>query len=394
MKLCLIGPAPPLRGGIAAHSVGLAEALEQRGHAVSVVSFRRLYPDGLFPGASQHSGTARPGPGHLIDTLDPRSWRACAAHVRSLGCDAVLVQWWHPILAPALLSILGRRGRPGRVPVVVVAHNVLPHEHVPGSAMLARAVLARADGALCHSRHVAAALARLAPRLEPRVSPMPLLLDPACAPATRADARAQLGLDADGPLAAFVGHVRGYKGPDVLARAWKSARLPAGARLLVAGESYLGRGRAARGLDAIRDDGSVTFIDRYLDDGELLAAVAAANLVVLPYRRASQSGLAPLAHALAVPILVSDAGGLAEIAVGHRSGSRASGMERDVVRAGDAEDLARRLPRALGAAGPDGASYPSAERRGCLQAASWAGTADAVESLVGGGAHGDFVPTD
>lgn len=342
----VVGPAPPLRGGIAAHTARLVEAMRADGMRVAVLSYRRLYPALLFPGRSQRTGASPfEGSAELVDVLSPRTW-ARARELLGASRATVVLQWWHPVVAPALLA--ATRGLDRRR-VVAVVHNLLPHEGLPGARAAARLVLARAGRVVCHGRGEAGAVrAELGEAADVRTVALPCLLPP------RLVVGAAGGIDAPDAArepgarwAVAGGHVRSYKAIDVLLEAWLAARLPPGARLAVVGESYLGGRERRRVLDLVRSSPSIVLVDRYVDDAELVSWLRVADVLVAAHRRATQSGTVPVAAAMGVPCIVSDAGELAA-----QAGAGAS-----VVRAGSIEDLARALERAF-AANPRPWSHP------------------------------------
>jgi len=337
-RAVLIGPAPPLRGGISAHTARLAEALEAAGIEPCVLSYSRLYPGAFFPGSAQRdSALGRVGQ-EMIDVVGPRSWKRAARFLRSAGAEVVAFQWWHPVTAAALAASLA--GVPRRR-VVALCHNLEPHEHVPLARPLARLALGRAGRVLCHSRSVAVAVEELGIAARVAIAPMPPLAAPLAIDAGRARAwaREKFAIAEDAAVAVFAGHLRGYKGLDVLLHAWRmlaAAGDHPGRRLVIAGESYLLRRELARVSRAAADDSSIILENRYLDDEELQLLVKRATVLVLPYRTASQSGLLPLARALGARVLTSDAGGLPDQASG-----------RELVPAGDPVALAAALAEAL-----------------------------------------------
>ena len=361
MRIVIVGPAPPLRGGIAQHTHRLKDALEQSGHLVSVISYSRLYPRWGFPGRTE-TEAALPVGQAVIDTLDPRTWRVARECLATLAPELVLLQWWHPVAAPALLSVIA--GTAARV--VAVCHNVDPHERFAGSRMLARALLRRVDHVLCHSSAVRLAVARLVPLVACDTTSMPVLIPP--------PRRCVRQGSAPRPAALFLGYVRPYKGVDVLLDAWMRAALPASATLTIAGESYLGAGRLERLVARYAAKG-VTMLDRYLPDSEMWLQLAGAQVLVLPYRAASQSGVLPLALLAGLRAIVSDAGGLAE--------SVAGDSRHEVVPAGDVQALARSLEKAMWAvqaATPrDALQQPTAES---LFAASWRPTVEFLQRVA------------
>ncbi len=301
MKVAVVGPAPPWPGGIAAHTAGLASALVEAGHRVEILSFRRLYPPGV------RKAPAREGQGAaIIDTLDPRTWRAAAKWLERGKFERVVVEWWHPVLGGAVELAL-RAVEPERV--VMVVHNVVPHERLPASKVLLRRTAARAGRLLAHSRFVARQVSVATGGRRAEVVEMPVLFPVERAAAMAASkARRRLGLGPARTTVGALGLIRPYKGIDVLVDAWRKVPRRSGARLLIAGEAC-SRWALARALAGRRPRG-LDVIPRYLGEDELVAAVAACDAVVFAHRRASQSGMLPAVRALGIPVVVSAAGGL------------------------------------------------------------------------------------
>jgi glycosyltransferase involved in cell wall biosynthesis len=369
MRVALVGPMPPLRGGIVAHTKGLCAALEARGHSVERIGIERVFPHWInrIRGCSTTSG------GSLeqgIDALAPTTWRHV---VDSISADVIVAQHWTPILAPALTTLFKRVRARRRI---LVCHNFTPHEYVPGSRRLVEGLLRSADAAIFHSRHVETeALARIERGcVESEVVPMPMLISPA----TGASRPAELVVDdhADQPLIALVGHLRKYKGLDHLAEACRFVDPRLGFHLVVAGEP-LGTTRDLARLTRIERKGiRVTVVRRYVEDAELLWLLRNAAAILFPYARASQSGVLPLALRLSKHVVLSDAGGLVE-QLGH-GGGRAT-----IVPAGDPRLLALSLAGIAREASEKGAravrqsADTGADDGG--YAAGWLRVAEAVE---------------
>jgi len=314
MHVALLGPMPPYRGGIAHFSLALARALRGRGHAVSAVTFSRQYPARLFPGQTQFE----PGPPpadtpeapRLLDSVDPRSWLRTARYLRRMAPDAVVFAHWMPFFAPAYGSVARRLADgPRRVGLV---HNALPHERRPGDVALSRYFFGATDGLLALSGSVRQDLERLAPGVPLREAPHPVY-PPAAPPVPRTEARQRLGLPEEAPVLLFFGFVRRYKGLDVLLDALPAVRRGApGARLVVAGEAYDDADAYRRQIANLGLGEAVTWVDRYVPAGDVPLYFGAADLVVQPYRSATQSGVAQTAFGYGVPVLTTDVGGLAE----------------------------------------------------------------------------------
>jgi glycosyltransferase involved in cell wall biosynthesis len=328
MRIVVLGPRPPLRGGIAAHTEGVIDALRMRGHEVLSISYARLYPRwiaGERPGSGSTPTTT--GDDIVIDCFRPRSWQRAAVKARHFAPDVFIAQYWTPLAAGAIGMMLARVASARRI---LVCHNVLPHEPIPGAASVVRWLWRRCDGVIFHSRYVRARAQALGCARPSAVARLPLLIG-----GGGEDAVAPPELEEAGARGARVfvcpGHVRRYKGLGVLAAAWRRAAMGGDAVLVVAGES-LGARRDLRALRRL--DSQVVIVPRYLADGELAWLLSRAEAVLLPYVSASQSGLLPVALRTARCVVYSDAGGLAEEPPAVGGGAAAA-----MVAAGDVDGL-------------------------------------------------------
>lgn len=327
MRIALVGPVHPWRGGIAQYLGMLGESLMPRAE-VRGVTFTRQYPGLLFPGESQREAGAEPPRfpvAPLLDSIGPWSWRRVARHLEAFAPGLVLLKWWIPFFGPSFASAVGPLRRNG-TRVVLVCDNLIPHERRPFDLAFTRWMLRNSDGYLVMSESVERDLDALKPGAPRRRVLHPLYAQFDRGRWTRESARAKLGLD--GEVAVFFGYVRHYKGLDTLLDAWPRVRARRPATLVVAGEFYEDSGpyreQVARANAAGRSgnvvggtsgggaEESVHLIDRYLPDDEVEALFKAADVVVLPYRSATQSGVTHVAYALGVPVITTDVGGLAE----------------------------------------------------------------------------------
>ena len=312
LRLALVGPFWPLRGGIAHFLGAVARGMIARGHTVRTVSFSRQYPERLFPGVTQlDDGPAPPGvprAPRLLDTLSPRSWARTARAVRD--ADVVVFKYWMPFFAPALGTVARIARRRGAT-VIAVVDNAVPHERRPGDVALGRYVLGACDGLVVMSDKVRRDVERLGVSAAVRFVAHPVY-DGFGDPVPRDEARAALGLDAEAPTFLFFGFIRRYKGLHVLLDAMRevAARVPA-ARLVVAGEFYADeadlRAQAADLGESVRFDAD------YIPDDRVALYFSAADAVVQPYVTATQSGVAQIAFHFGRPVVTTDVGGLAEI---------------------------------------------------------------------------------
>jgi glycosyltransferase involved in cell wall biosynthesis len=375
VNIVLLTPSPPLRGGLVQYAAQLDRALAARGHATQVIGFRRQYPAALFPGRRQLDTDPQPHvlPSQLLfSPLSPVSWRRTARAALAFGAQALVLHYWSPFTALGYAAVAGRLRRSG-VRVIVLAHNLYAHEPLPGARLLAQVLLRQCDAVLVHSAAVQRAIARSAPRLTTRLVPHPLhhLFPCSLSPL---EARQRLGLPPSAPIVLFFGYVRPYKGLPVLLEAVASAQaaLP-GLHLLVAGESYAGRAAYERQVAALGLAPHLTRLDHFLTRAEVGCCFAAADLVVLPYRRATQSGVVPIAYAHARPVIASAVGGLPEQIAPGRTGF--------LVPPNDPAALAEAL-RAFFTL-PDRAAFP-AHIRAWTAGWTWEAVAAAIEALARG----------
>lgn len=304
MRICLLGPFPPLRGGISQFNQRLAGALELEGHRVAKAGFRSLYPGFLFPGKSQYETSNRESPGEdipLIRPTNPLSWPGARRAISSLGCDALVVQWWHPFFAPCLSACI-----PGGIPAAAVCHNLDPHEGFPLSKPIARMFLNRMDSIVVHG---AADAERAAPLRGKVIRLFHPIYDQYIAGApSREEARSRLGIPQGSTALLFFGLVRRYKGLDLMVQAME--HLPENHILIAAGENY-GSEEELAGLAAPLG-GRFLRHAAFIPDSDVGLYFRASDIVVLPYRTATQSGVAQIALAFRKPMVVSTAGSLGE----------------------------------------------------------------------------------
>ncbi|HVP14449.1 MAG TPA: glycosyltransferase [Terriglobales bacterium] len=311
-RIALVGPLAPWRGGLAQYLAQLGETLMSAAE-VRAVTFTRQYPDFLFPGGTQLDPEAeRPRfpVEALLDSVDPRSWRRAAAHLERFAPGAAVLKWWMPFFGPAFASAVGPlRSRGTRV--VLVCDNLVPHERRLLDRSFTDWMLRNSDGYLVMSRSVERDLEALKPGAPFRRVAHPLYAQFDRGRFTRETARARLGLDSGAEVALFFGYVRRYKGLDTLLEAWPLVRTQRAVTLLVAGDFYEDPAPYRRQA-AAAGEGAVRLLEGYRSDAEVEALFRAADVVVLPYHSATQSGVTHVAYALGVPVITTDVGGLAE----------------------------------------------------------------------------------
>lgn len=299
MRVAVVGPAFPYKGGGAQHTTELAHRLTALGHDVVIESWRAQYPSFLYPGQQTidvPEGEPFPGTRRDLDWRRPDGWLRCGRRLRD--ADLVVLTLLSPVQVPAYLGIL--RGLRRGTPVVALCHNVLPHESRPYDRPLVKALLRRADGVLVHSPEQAE-LARSLSETPVRVAEMPPHLPEGGTVAVRADGVRHRLL--------FFGMVRHYKGLDLLLRAL--AETP-GVSLTVAGEFWGGLDQTRELITSLGLADRVELRPGYVPAADVPALFAAADALVLPYRSATASQNAWLGHEHGVPVIATRVGALAD----------------------------------------------------------------------------------
>lgn len=324
MKITILGPAYPYRGGLASIMQIMARTFAARGDEVDIKTFTRQYPSLLFPGKSQTLET--PPPADLVirrcvDTVNPFSWLRVGRLIRRERPDFVLLKYWTPFMAPCFGTIARLARRNGHTKVLCQIDNVEPHERHVTDRAFNRYFLQSVDGFVYMSEQVHRELAAYtsAPAL---FSPHPLF-ENFGERVERSEACVRLGLDPRNRYVLFFGLIRDYKGLDLLLDAWallkRSGRF-AGRKLLVAGEFYTPKERYLRQIDDAGLQGEVLLHDYFIPDEQVKYYFSAADFVVQPYRTATQSGVTQIAYQFCTPMVVTDVGGLPEIVPDGRVG--------------------------------------------------------------------------
>ncbi len=323
-KCVIIGPAYPLRGGIAQLNESLSRQLTRMGVENIIYSFSLQYPDFLFPGKTQkeegHRDLGAMRIRTTINSIAPWTWLSTAKEIARERPDIIIVRFWIPFMAPALASICRYVKKHCDVRIVGLLDNVVPHEHRIGDRTLTRLFLDSCDNFAVMSSSVKAELASF-----DRVKARKLLYHPVYdhfgTPVPMTEARGRLGLADTDRVILFFGLVRHYKGLDLLLEA--VALMPDRTRIkvVVAGEFYEGKEECLNIISKNGLGGHVILHDQFIPEDEVKYYFSAANIMAQPYRSATQSGVTQIAYHFGTPMLVTDVGGLPEMVqdgkVGH-----------------------------------------------------------------------------
>ena len=308
MKIAILSCFYPFRGGIAQFNANLFEELGKE-HDVRAFNFSRQYPDLLFPGKTQYvtpEDEAVPVEAQaLLDTADPLSWGRTTRAIRAWGADLLVLRYWMSWFAPSL----GWVARHAGCKAVGILDNVVPHEPHWFDAPLTRWFLRGLDGAVTLCEEVSRDLLALRSDIPHTVLPHPIYthFGPAI---PRGEAERILGLPPGRRTLLFFGLIREYKGLDILLQAFDL--LDSRYQLVIAGEPYGSFDKYRQLIEAGRDPESVHVFPDYIRDSEVKRYFCAADLTVLPYRSATQSGISSVSCFFEVPMVVTDVGGLRE----------------------------------------------------------------------------------
>ncbi|MGI4735807.1 MAG: glycosyltransferase [Janthinobacterium lividum] len=317
MNVVIIGPAYPLRGGLATYDERLARAFQAAGDAVRIVTFSLQYPDFLFPGQTQFS--TEPGPTDLaievsLNSVNPLTWWQVGRRLRRERPDLVIFRFWLPVMGPALGTVARLVRGNGHTRVVAITDNVIPHEKRPGDGPLTRYFLRACDGFVTMSRSVLTDLQQLGYGQKPALYRPHPLYDNFGPIIPRAQALAALGLPATERYLLFFGFIRAYKGLDVLLAAFADARLAAlPVKLIIAGEFYEDAAPYEALIKQHQLAHRIVRATDFIPNEQVANYFCAADLVVQPYKHATQSGVSQIAYHFERPMLVTDVGGLAEL---------------------------------------------------------------------------------
>ena len=311
-RIAILSPAHPLRGGIAASTERLASALQERGHTIKIYSFKLQYPNFLFPGKTQF--TADPAPANLeitsaINSINPFNWISVARQIRQWQPDLILVRFWLPFMGPALGSIL----RLAKTPAIALVDNLIPHESRPGDAWFTSYFLGAIDGFLAMSKSVQKDIEAHTHNKPVLYSPHPLYDDYGPI-VSKEEACTFLDLDPAENHILFFGFIRDYKGLDLLFEALAQPPLKDfPVKLIVAGEYYGKQEKYEQLIDQLNLRDRLVLHTRFIPNDHIKYYFGAADLVVQPYRTATQSGISQIAYHFEKPMVVTNVGGLPEI---------------------------------------------------------------------------------
>jgi glycosyltransferase involved in cell wall biosynthesis len=335
-KVVIIGPAHPLRGGLATFNQRLAKEFIQQGNDCSIYSFSLQYPSFLFPGTTQY--TDEPAPEGIsihtvINSVNPLNWIKVGNRLKNERPDIIVVRYWLPFMGPALGTILRRVRKNKHTRIICIADNVIPHEKRLGDKPFTSYFLKSCDAFITMSEKVMNDLNIFKNTKPARLVQHPLY-DNFGDILSKNEAKEKLGIKSEERIILFFGFIRKYKGLDLLLEAMsilkqnaKSASMP-NCKLLIAGEFYEDAKQYKELIDRLDISDQLILRTDFIPDSEVKYYLCAADAVIQPYRNATQSGVTPLAYHFEKPMIVTNVGGLPSLVPHEKVGLVAEGITR------------------------------------------------------------------
>ena len=313
----IIGSAHPLRGGLATYNERLAKEYIDQGHDVTIYTFSLQYPGFLFPGKTQYS--SEPAPAGIpirirVNSINPLNWILVGREIKKERPELVIVKFWIPFMAPCLGTICRIIRKNKHTKIISIIDNLIPHEKRPADRLLISYWVNSADGFIAMSRSVLNEIIQfLGSKPKPTLFCPHPLYDNFGESVPKAEAKKRLGLDPRFSYILFFGFIRDYKGLDLLLKAFADERLHAyPLKLLVAGEFYTDAKPYYNLLDQLHIREKVIMHNEFIPDSAVSDYFCAADIVVQPYKSATQSGVTQIAYHFNKPMIITNVGGLAE----------------------------------------------------------------------------------
>lgn len=316
MKVVILGSAHPFRGGLAAYNERLAREFIRQGHSVQIYTFSLQYPEFLFPGTSQYSEQAAPDDLYIhvkVNSVNPLNWFSVGKEIAKLNADLLIVKFWLPFMGPSLGTICRQVKKNGKTKIISIIDNIIPHEKRIGDWQLAKYFVNSVDGFIAMSDSVLEDLKKFDSKKPKAFSPHPLF-DNFGEAVNKVQAYEHLGLEVNSDYLLFFGFIRDYKGLDLVLEAMADPRVKdLNFNLIVAGEFYTDAQPYWDQITRLGIADKLILKTDFIPDDEVRYYFCAADMVVQPYKHATQSGVTQICYHFDRPMLVTNVGGLPEI---------------------------------------------------------------------------------
>lgn len=320
MRIVIIGTFPPYRGGLSHFNKLLYDSL-RKGHEISVINFFRQYPNLLFPGKSQLDNNIGPDKSfgnRLLDSINPLSWIKVFERLRYLSPDLIVYKYWMPFFAPSLGTIAFLTNRYTKIKSLCIIDNLVPHERRLGDMLLNKYVINNTNYFFVMSKKVELDLIKLKPNAKYKLVKHPIYSNFGT-PLSKQIARKKLNITEE-KVVLYFGYIRKYKGIKYLIKAVPRILEKVDVKTIIAGEFYEDKEPYLKEIKNTGREDKILLVDRFISDDEVNTYFSAADLLVLPYINATQSGITQIALAYNLPCVVTDVGGLPEVVLDGKTG--------------------------------------------------------------------------
>ena len=322
-QIVILSPAHPLRGGIATSSERLAHELQKNGHQVVIFSFSLQYPKFLFPGKTQFTNDPKPKGlkiHTIVNSIWPLNWLKVGLRLRKLKPDLIITRYWLPFMGPCQGTILHLARSNKKTKAIAIVDNAIPHEKRPGDTWFTRYFINSCDGFIVMSKSVGTDIQTFTETKPIIFNPHPLY-DNYGKKVDRKEAIQYLKLDAPKKYILFFGFIRDYKGLDLLLKAMTDRQIrELDIHLIIAGEYYGKKEYYENLIQELELEGNIIAHTEFIPNQAVKYYFGAADLVVQPYRTATQSGISQIAYHFDKPMVVTKVGGLPEIVPNGKTG--------------------------------------------------------------------------
>ncbi len=319
-KIVIIGPAFPYRGGIANFTDSLYEELIKE-NDVEIISFKRQYPDFLFPGKSQFEDQiekAKIIAQNLIDSINPLNWISVGNKIKNQKPDLVIFKYWLPFFGPAFGTIAKQIKKNNHTKILTICHNVIPHEKRPGDISFTKYFVKYSDHFILLSNKVVGDLLKFVPQAKYKILPHPVYSKFGNA-VSKSEAKNFLNLNYE-KIILFFGLIRDYKGLDILIEAMNLLKDKIDLKLIISGEFYSGKEKYLNLIKNYELENKIQLFGNFIPTEEVKYYFSAADVVILPYKEATQSGIVQIAMNFKKPVIAANVGGLGEVVIENKTG--------------------------------------------------------------------------
>jgi len=313
MKIVVIGPTAPYKGGISHYNTLLCKNLSKK-HQVELISWKRRYPKFIYPvdqldkeSKKKISSDAR----FILDCLNPFTWLKVFSIIKEKKPDLLIFHWVSPFLSPVFTTISFLTKHFTKTKTLSVCHNVLPHEKRFTDKFLAKSLFRYVDYFLVHSKKDLKDLTSIKKNANVKLGFMPMFDFFEKKNISKSKLRAKLGLK--NKVILFFGIVREYKGLIYLIRALPKVLKSTNLDLLIVGEFWGGKNKYLKEIKDLKLQNNVKIIAKYVPDEEVSDYFSVSDVLVLPYINATQSAILQTAFAFNKPVITTNVGGLKEV---------------------------------------------------------------------------------